>query len=137
MKEPQRGEQLRSNWHNTGAIVAKQTSKHTRKKRGVAQTLRAYSLRVSPEHWEKLDWVAKEKGVERSDVLRMLVADAVRYAKPPESLVSREIPVSDAEWQTWEDCATEMGVDVRHLIAHLMRGTVKRTLGESRGQRVA
>jgi hypothetical protein len=57
--------------------------RHAKRARFVRPASVPVNMRIPADVWEKLDWKAAELGIERPDLIRISLADAVRTAKPP------------------------------------------------------
>jgi hypothetical protein len=82
--------------------------------------------RIPAEHAAKLGWIAAENGTTTADVVRKLIADGVRGAKPPADARTREILASADEWSAWEKIAAEKQTTPGELARRLLNRIVER-----------
>lgn len=85
------------------------------------EPLHNVNIRIPVEVWEKLEWLAQEKGLQRPDVVRMSLADAVRTVRAPKDYESRQIRASEDDWRAWQDLAKELGQPLDVLIGRTMK----------------
>lgn len=87
-----------------------------------SRSLMVTTLRLNPNHYEKLGYLAEEQGLTIADVTRNIIATAVRGVTPPKQLKAREIVSSEGEWESWEKVAVSMNTTTDKLVARLMNG---------------
>lgn len=104
-----------------------------RKKQGERlDPLTVQSLRLPIETWEKLSWLALDQGITRADVIRRVLHDAVKNARPPKDRESRRIRATPEQWDAWRDAADHFEMPLDELIIATMERTVVGPLFGSR-----
>jgi hypothetical protein len=94
--------------------------------RNKRRALSVLTIRIPADHVTKLAWIAEEKSTTSAEYVRMLVADAVRAARPPLAAKSREILASDAEWEKWTQTAARLNTTPAQLAAKLLNKVAER-----------
>lgn len=85
-------------------------------KRGMATT----SVRIPPLDWAKLSYLAAERRCTRPDIIRCLIADAVKDVKPPDNAQTIEILGTAQEVAAWSKAAAAHDTDVPTLIRKVL-----------------
>jgi hypothetical protein len=83
-------------------------------------TSKPVTLRLPNKIVQRIGWKAAEEEVTSSEIIRQILADAVKDAKPPLTLENRAFAASDAEWQRWQDLADHMGVELNDMLRQIM-----------------
>jgi hypothetical protein len=94
------------------------------------EPLAVVSLRIQPEIWERCDWAATAKGVNRQEWVRDTLASASRDAKPPQPRCFRGLHVSGAELDAWEQVAARRGHTLDSLIRKIFNNAAAKDAAE-------
>lgn len=90
------------------------------------RSLTVMTLRLNPVHIQKLGYLASEQETTVADILRNLIAVAVRGVTPPKALKAREIVCEEEQWSNWQKVAAKMNTSPDRLITRLMDGLAVR-----------
>jgi hypothetical protein len=90
----------------------------------------AVSLRIEPEIWERAEWAALARGVNRQQWIRDTLANASQGAKPPEPRCFRGVHVAGAELEKWERVAARRGHTVESLIRKVFTAAAAKDAAE-------
>lgn len=89
--------------------------------------LAVITVRIPAKHAAKLVWLAEDTATTTAEILRNLVADAVRHVKPPGNAKSCEVLAdSEAEHRAWTTTAAKHNLTVGQLAAKLLRRVAER-----------
>lgn len=83
-------------------------------------TSKPVTLRLPNKIVQKLGWKAAEEEVTSGEIIRQILADAVKDAKPPVTLETKAFAASDVEWQQWLDLADHAGVELNELLRQVL-----------------
>lgn len=81
---------------------------------------KSFHVRLPTKIEQKLGWLAAEKQVERATLARLILADAVKSAKPPKGAHSYEVLASPEQRAAWEQLAAGLGQTVEQVMAGVM-----------------
>lgn len=89
------------------------------------QPLKPVAIRLAPDTWEKIDWLAAEAGIPRADFVRRLLGNAASKARPPKAYEKREIRVTADEWEQLTAVAVTRGHETAGgMLAELSRALI-------------
>lgn len=94
------------------------------------ENLQRITFRLPGETWLKLGWLAEEQGTTRADLIRRLLAVAVRGVTKPSTPESLEIRAPQREREKWNRAAAQLDVPLDELIRETLNRVANRTLGE-------
>jgi hypothetical protein len=83
-------------------------------------TSKPVTLRLPNKIVQKIGWKAAEEEVTSNEIIRQILTDAVKDAKPPITLEYRRFAASDSEWQRWQDLADHLRVDLSELLRQVL-----------------
>lgn len=58
-----------------------------------------FNIRIPTKTRQKLSWKAEEEGIDVPDLIRSILAHAVRDVEPPKEVAAHVLTVSDDEWE--------------------------------------
>ena len=86
------------------------------------------SLRIQPDLWERCNWAAAAMKVDRSEWVRVTLADATRDAKPPTPRQFRGVEGTPAQLEQWEKAAAQLQIPIEELARQALDYAAKRLL---------
>lgn len=83
------------------------------------------TLRILPGQWQKIGYLAENRGVTKADVIRAVIRDAVQNVVPPRTLETREIRATPDELKAWDKVAVDMNTTVDLIVRKVMNKLAK------------
>jgi hypothetical protein len=78
------------------------------------------TLRLPNKIVQKIGWKAADEEVTSGEIIRQILADAVKDVKPPMTLEYRGFSATDDEWQRWQDMADRCKVELNDLLRQVL-----------------
>ena len=91
----------------------------------IASRMKRTGIILNGDTWDKLGWLADEKGTTRSDIMRLILNAGTQHARPPVRWEEKVVAVTDEEWGAWRDAAAQVGKPLDQLIREQMNAVVK------------
>lgn len=83
-------------------------------------------VRLSPEVWQKMEWLADEQGCSRADLTRRILAAATKGVTKPTRPNTLTILASDRERANWAKAAETLEVTLSDLVKQTLNRVANR-----------
>ena len=108
--------------------MAKSTHRALRQAGFKMPRMETVSLRIQPDLWQKCDWAAAARKVDRSEFVRDTLEEATKNAQPPIPRRFRGVEGTPAQVEQWEKAAAQLQVSIEEFAMQALDYAAKRLL---------